>query len=229
MSALETFDTHDALAEGAADLVAGALIEGVMVRGWGSFAGAGGTTPAPVYRLLAHQDLPWSKVGVTLPDERFVDAASPLSNQRLLIETLFTGFARKAAFTPMMAEAETPEAAAEAVEQDIAALLPFDVVLLGMGEDGHFASLFPGSPALTLGLDPEADAVVLAAPAGSPAPPQPRLSLTLSALLRSKLIVVLITGETKREVLERARTDAALPISAVLNQDRVPVRILWAA
>jgi 6-phosphogluconolactonase len=229
MSALEIFDDHDALAEAAADLIAGALLEGVMTRGWASLAAAGGTTPAPLYRLLSHRDLPWAKVGVTLTDERFVDPASPHSNQRLFSETLLTGFARKAAFTPLMNPAPSPAEAAEMVDADVRALLPFDAVLLGMGEDGHFASLFPHSPALALGLDPEAEAVVIAAPEGRPAPPQPRLTLTLAALLKSKLIVVLITGKAKRGVLERAQSDPTLPISAVLNQDRVPVRILWAA
>jgi 6-phosphogluconolactonase len=226
---IEIFETHDALAEAAANLIEGALIEGVMTRGWASFAGAGGTTPAPVYRLLAHRDLPWAKVGVTLTDERFVEAASPLSNQRLLTETLLTGFARKAAFTPLMTEATSPEEAAAAVEADVEALLPFDAVLLGMGEDGHFASLFPGSSTLPTGLDPDADAVVISVPEGRPAPPQPRLSLTLATLLKAKLIVVLITGEAKRAMLEGAQTDASLPISAVIAQDRVPVRFLWAA
>jgi 6-phosphogluconolactonase len=229
MTAVEAFDDPDKLAEAAADLVAGALLEGVMTRGWASLAGAGGTTPAPLYRLLAHRDLPWAKVGVTLTDERFVDPASPQSNQRLFSETLLAGFARKAAFLPLMNPAPSPAEAAQAVETEVRALLPFDVVLLGMGEDGHFASMFPHSPALALGLDPDAEAVVIAAPEGHPAPPQPRLTLTLAALLKSKLIVVLIIGEAKRAVLERAQTDAALPIFAVLNQDRVPVRILWAA
>jgi 6-phosphogluconolactonase len=226
---VEVFDDHDKLAEAAADLIAGALLEGVMIRGWASLAGAGGSTPAPLYRLLAHRDLPWAKVGVTLTDERFVDPVSPQSNQRLFSETLLAGFARKAAFMPLMNPAPSPAEAAEAVDKDVRALLPFDVVLLGMGEDGHFASLFPHSPALALGLDAEADAVVIPIPAALPAPPQSRLSLTLAALLQSKLIVVLITGEAKRAVLERAQSDSALPISAVLNQGRVPVRILWAA
>jgi 6-phosphogluconolactonase len=229
VTAIEVFDDHDKLAEAAADLVAGALLEGVMTRGWASFAGAGGTTPAPLYRLLAHRDLPWAKVGVTLTDERFVDPVSPQSNQRLFSETLLAGFARKAAFMPLMNPAPSPTEAAQAVEADVRALLPFDAVLLGMGEDGHFASLFPNSPALALGLDPEAEAVVIPVPAGVPVPPQPRLTLTLAALLKSKLIVLLITGEAKRAIVERAQSDAALPISAVLNQDRVPVRILWAA
>jgi len=226
---IETFDDHEALAEAAAGLIEGALLEGVMTRGWASFAGAGGTTPAPTYRALAHRSLPWAKIGVTLVDDRFVDPASPQSNQRLFVETLLTGEARKAAFTPLWSDAATPEEAAAAVEADVAALLPLDAVLLGMGEDGHFASLFPGNPALTLGLDPEADATVIAAPAGSPAPPQARLTLTLSALLKTKLIVLLVTGEKKKAVIEAARTDPTLPISAVLTQDRVPVRILWAA
>lgn len=229
MSEIEAFDNHDALASATADLIEGALIEGVMTRGWASFAGAGGSTPAPVYRELSTRNLPWEKVGVTLVDDRFVNPASPESNQRLFAETLLTGAARKAAFTPMWSDASNPDEAAAAVEPDIAALMPFDAVLLGMGEDGHFASLFPGSAALAVGLAEDAAATVIGAPAGSPAPPQPRITLTFSAILKSKLIVLLITGEAKRAVLEQAKTDSALPIYALLNQSRTPTRILWAA
>ena len=229
MSELEAFEGHEALASATADVIEGALLEGVMTRGWASFAGAGGSTPAPVYRELSSRALPWAKIGVTLVDDRFVDPASPESNQRLFSETLLTGEARKAAFTPMWSDVETPDAAAEAVEADVEALMPFDAVLLGMGEDGHFASLFPGNPALTIGLAEDADATVIGAPAGPPAPPQPRITLTFSAILKSKLIVLLITGEAKRAVLERGRTDPSLPIYALLNQSRTPTRILWAA
>ena len=106
-------------------------------------------------------------------------------------------------------------------------LLPFDAVLLGMGEDGHVASLFPASPILEEGLDPDGARLCLSAPAGEPAPPQARSSLTLAALRRARLIVVLPTGAAKRRTLEEALDGAAFPVLSVLAQDRVPVRVLW--
>ena len=101
------------------------------------------------------------------------------------------------------------------------------MVLLGVGPDGHVASLFPGNPELARGLDPESDRLVLAVPPGDPAPDIPRLSLTLKALLQTDLIVLLITGQAKRALLE-GDVDPALPVAAILNQDRAKVRILWA-
>ncbi len=96
-----------------------------------------------------------------------------------------------------------------------------------MGPDGHFASLFPGNPKLAEGLDPKSERTVIAVPPGQPArtcPDQPDL---LGALIQSSLIVLLVTGEAKKTLLE-GPVDQSLPIAAILNQDRAPVRILWA-
>ncbi len=95
-----------------------------------------------------------------------------------------------------------------------------------MGEDGHIASLFPGNPALAEGL--AGQGLCLAVPAGEPAPPQPRISLTLSALLQTRLLLLLITGEAKRTALGRAADGEPLPVRSVLRQERAPLRILWA-
>ncbi|HEY9218998.1 MAG TPA: 6-phosphogluconolactonase, partial [Phenylobacterium sp.] len=112
-------------------------------------------------------------------------------------------------------------------EAAVRALLPFDAVLLGMGDDGHIASLFPGSPALARGLDPDAEAYVLQVPEPHGSPPLPRITLTLAALIQARGVVVLISGEGKRAVVERALAGEDLPVRALLCQDRAPVRILW--
>jgi len=106
---------------------------------------------------------------------------------------------------------------------------PFDVTLLGMGDDGHTASLFPGSPNLRIALN-------LGAAAGcigmwAPTPPQPRLSLNLSALLASRRLLILIEGDAKLRTYEAASGDGAveqMPIRAVLRQSPVPVEVVWA-
>jgi 6-phosphogluconolactonase len=146
-----------------------------------------------------------------------VDAASPNSNARLLRERLLTGLAAPARFLPL----------SDYAEPALKKLLPFDVVLLGMGEDGHVASLIPGSPVLDEGMDPNGLQLLAESPEGFGSPPVARITLSLAALLQSRAIFLLIAGEAKRQVVERALAGADLPVRAVLAQDRVPVRIFW--
>lgn len=226
---LEGFANRQGLAEAAAGAVADALDRRLgQGEGRASLAASGGSTPAPVYDLLRERPLDWSKVDITLSDERWVAPTSADSNQRMLQERLLAGAAAAARFTPLWRPAASVEAAAALDEPEIARLLPFDVVLLGMGEDGHFASLFPGSPALAEGLDPDGPRLCAAVPPGRPAPPQPRISLTLRAVLASRLILLLTSGEAKRRVLDEALDGADLPVRALLMQERTPIRILWA-
>lgn len=226
---IETFDTPDAWVLAAAAVISEQLRQAIAGGLRASFVATGGATPAPVYRRLGHTALDWSRVAVTLSDERWVDPASPESNERMVRETLLDGLAAAAGFTPLWSADGGPERAAAAAEPAIAALEPFDVALLGMGEDGHVASLFPGSPALAQGLDPDGGRLCIAVPAGSPAPSQPRISLTLAALLRARLVVLLISGEAKRRTLQSALDGADLPVRALLAQRRAPVRILCSA
>jgi 6-phosphogluconolactonase len=212
-------------AHAAGAAIATALEEGVKLRGRASFAGAGGRTPGETYAWLSTAELPWDKVTVTLTDERWVDPDSPQSNEALLRDTLLQEKGAAARLIPLWSAAPTPEAAARAAGPILAHELPFDVVLLGMGEDGHFASLFPGSPALVVGLDVTSKALLVAAPEGEPAPLQPRISLTLAALLQSRLILLLVTGEAKLKLLE---APGNAPIAALLKTPGAPVRILWA-
>ncbi len=226
---LEAFASRQALAEAAAGEIAEALERRLrQAAGRARLAASGGSTPAPVYDLLRERPLDWSGVDVTLSDERWVAPDSEDSNQRMLQARLLAGPAAAARLTPLWRPAASPEAAAALAEPDIASLLPFDVVLLGMGEDGHFASLFPGNPALAEGLDPDGPRLCIAVSPGRPAPPQPRISLTLRALLASNLILLLTSGEAKRRVLDEALDGADTPVAALLLQDRTPVHILWA-
>ncbi len=208
MSEIEVFASRDALCEAAASALIAAVTAGIIAKGSASLAVAGGSTPAPVYRLLAKADLEWFKVTVTLTDERKVAPDHPDSNERMLRETLFQGPAAAARFAPV-------EAAA------IAELVPFDGVLLGMGEDGHFASLFPGNEALSVGIN--GDTIVVDVPAGEPAPPQPRSSLSLKALTGAAASILLVTGAAKRTLL--AHPDG-LPVAALIGAAQP--RILWA-
>ncbi|WP_372786649.1 6-phosphogluconolactonase [Phenylobacterium sp.] len=214
---IETFASADDLAAAAAAAVEQQLTEGLADRGRASLVATGGRSPGPVYDRLSRAELDWAHVAVTLSDERQVDANSPNSNARLLRERLFVGPAAKAQFLPLTDYAEGV----------LRKLMPFDAVMLGMGEDGHIASLIPGSPVMAHAMDPDGAALTAESPQGFGSPPVARITLTVAALLQSRAIFLLIAGEAKRQVIAEAEAGAELPVRAILNQDRVPVRILW--
>ena len=205
---IEVHPNHAALAAAAAGILAEALRKAIARDGRASFAATGGSTPAPTYRRLADEPLDWPRVGITLTDERWVDPSSLDSNEGMVRGALLQGAAARALLTPLWRDLASPEQAATASEPEVRALLPFAAVLLGMGEDGHVASLFPASPALARGLDPRGADLCIAIPAREPAPAQPRISLTLRALLDTSLLLLLITGEPKRRTLQAALDDA---------------------
>ena len=224
------FSDGDDLARACAAQMADLLDRAIRQRGVATLVLAGGSTPAPMFRELAKADLDWSRVIILQVDERFVPPDSPRSNARLIRETLLTGPAAAARFVPLWHPAADLAAAAEAAEAVLATLpRPWDVVFLGMGEDGHFASLFPGSPQLAEGLSPDTDRLCLAVEPHDPAPTEPRLSLTLNALLDTRHSLLMIRGQKKRTVLDAALAgNADLPIHALLSHTRVPLSILWA-
>jgi 6-phosphogluconolactonase len=222
---LEVFTDAGALATAAASVIAGKLSQHRLYR----LAATGGRSAGPVFDRLRYLELGWQRIIVTLTDERFVDPSSPDSNERLVRERLLQDRAANAIFVPLRAGGGTPEDDARAAEPRVRALLPFDAVMLGVGEDGHFASLFPGLPNLADALDPNGPRLVIGvAEAGLP-PLVPRISLTAKALLDARLIVVMTSGEPKRALLERvaADPDFAPPIATILRQSRVPVRLFW--
>lgn len=227
LPAIEVLADHGALADACADLIAKALEQAITDRGRAAFAATGGSTPAATYRRLGEARLDWSKVDITLTDERWVRPSSMDSNERMVRDSLLHGPPRAAGFVPLWSDVATPEEAARAVEPRLKAFLPFDLVLLGMGEDGHIASLFPGNPALAEGLDAKTERLCLAVPAGDPAPAQPRISLSLRALLDARAVFLLVTGEAKRQTLERAAGGADLPVRRLIAQQSAPVRVLW--
>jgi 6-phosphogluconolactonase len=206
---VEAFGSPREAAQEAADAIASALRDAVLERGSAAFIASGGRTPEPVYDMLARADLPWDKVHVTLTDERWVDPGSAKSNERMVRDRLFIERAAAALFTPLKTAHTGPDEAVTEVAGRLETILPADVVLLGMGEDGHTASLFPGGPVEAGGL---------AVGAGT------RLSLTLEALQPRGLTVLLISGEAKRRVLEEGR---GLPVHILLERTKAPVRALW--
>jgi 6-phosphogluconolactonase len=214
---IETYPSSATLADAAAAAVASQLSAGLKTRGRAALVATGGRSPGPVYDRLRTAELDWARVVVTLSDERQVDVDSPNANVRQLRERLLVGEAAKAHYLPLTDYAEPA----------LRALMPFDATLLGMGEDGHIASLIPGSPVMAEAMDVRGQALVAESPDGFGSPPVARITLTLAALLQSRAIFLLIAGEAKRQVVAQAAAGADLPVGAILLQDRVPVRVFW--
>lgn len=211
---LTRFDSRDLASEHTANLLAAALQQELKGHATASLVVSGGSTPQACFQHLAQIPLPWDKVLVTLTDERCVHAQHPDSNERMLHENLLTGYAAKARFVPLQEISGLEEWSAS-----------FTAVLLGMGADGHFASLFPDAANLSHGLD-------LANPQTTinihtKASPHPRLSMTLARLLKTKQLLLLAFGKEKQTILQEP---TAYPVDRLLQQQsRHPsMQILWA-
>lgn len=231
MTAIQVLPTAQAWAEACAARLAEALTEGVAAEGRAIFAGAGGSTPSPIYARLAEAELDWSRVTATLVDERYVPETSPDSNAALMKRTLLKGPAAAARFLPLYAPSVTVDrAAAEASKALATAGGRLDAVLLGMGEDGHICSMFPESPTLKTLLTPGLKPAVYGVPAGRDdlAPPQERLSINLPYLTGARRVVLALTGATKRAVFEReAEGDPRTHPIAAMIAAKVPLEVLW--
>jgi 6-phosphogluconolactonase len=222
------FDTRDQAAIAAAQRIEDALVRRLDAQGDASLVVSGGSSPAGVFAELAGKALAWSDVHVILSDERWVPPDHDDSNEKLVRETLLTAEAREAKLLPVYKAGMTIDDRCGELNDELREVpFPFACALLGMGEDGHFASLFPDAANLEEGLD--VDSPQLCMPVTTAASPHPRVSLTLSALSRSDEILLLIFGDAKRRVYEAAR-DAANghPVSHLLRQKRAPVHVYWA-
>ena len=208
------------LADTLASELAAALRRNEMV----SFCVPGGTTPGPVFDVLSGVSLDWDRVTVFLNDERWVPETSERSNGRLLRQRLLTGKAAAARFVPLYAGTPDPEASLDDLCEAIRPHLPISVLLLGMGADMHTASLFPGADRLDEALS--ADAPILL-PMRAPGAGEPRVTLTAPVLAGAMSCHILITGQEKRDAVERAEGLSAeeAPVSAVLSSATVH----WAA
>jgi 6-phosphogluconolactonase len=205
----------------------------VKARGVASMVVTGGTTPGPLYDRLSKVALPWERVFITLSDERWVATAENASNEHLVRTRLLQGRAATARFVPLKTADATAAEAQAAVGAAINRLpRPFDIVLLGMGDDGHVASLFPDAPETTKASDLENPALVCAVDRHGAAGADARMSLTFRALRDTRWTVVLITGDDKLATARRAQTGTditQLPVRGVLNAPTAPVDIWWTA
>ena len=220
----------DSLSTTVARTLAQICAEALEARDAAALTLAGGSTPIPVYRRLAEIDLDWSHIVLLPGDERWVDHDDRACNLRAMREAFAGTTAEFRALTPEHPEGPPDTAVAEATLADLHG--PFDACVLGMGADGHFASLFPGADGLADALDPDCKApAVVVHPSPMPADaPFARISLTLSRIMASRRLLLLIRGDEKRGVLHKARNSAdpqRYPVAALLRHAGDALEIHW--
>lgn len=216
MTALRAFPDAESVARHAADVIAGRIGDARRQGLPFHIALAGGQTPRRAYELLAEVEGSWAHVHLWLGDERCVPEDDPESNARMVRETLYSHARAEPPSLHAVPSAEQPEDAAWYYGLQVREQVPeetFDIVLLGMGPDGHTASLFPGHPALDVRRAP------CVAVRDAPKPPPNRITLTLPVLRRARTTLLLATGAEKAEALAGLRAgDCSLPV-ALLGDD----------
>ncbi|HEV7612509.1 MAG TPA: 6-phosphogluconolactonase [Steroidobacteraceae bacterium] len=228
--AVQRYADVETLSRELAAQIAASLTMAIGARGLASLVVSGGRSPVRLFEILRKQALDWDRVRIALADERWVAPDIDSSNEHLVREVLLKEHASAARFLGLKNGAPTPDLGAVSAWETFARVpRPFDAVILGMGDDGHTASLFPRSPNLSSALNRSAAAGCVGM--WSPVAPHPRLSLNLTALLDSRRVVLLITGESKWRTFTAATAPGPvedMPVRAVLRQSRTPVEVMWA-
>ncbi len=216
-----SFTSRSVMVDIATKQIADAVTGAVKTKGAASLMLSGGSSPRSVYEALSDMELPWDKVTIGLVDDRWIERGQAGSNETFLDETLFKGQARNATFVGLKTKAPNPAAGVKASERQISVIpKPFDVCVMGMGLDGHTASWFPNSTGLKQALDPNnlESVVAIDARGCSVAGDHPeRITLTLSAVMASKQIILMIPGAGKSDVFKESATKSVYdaPVKAL--------------
>lgn len=225
---LNKFETSSELNTFFANEIADKLRAGIEQAGSASLLISGGSTPRPMFAVLSEIDIDWSKVNIALVDDRWVDIDDPSSNEKMANEALLINKAAKANFVGMKTQHTNAFDAEQAVTKKLAHIKqPFDVVILGMGEDGHTASIFPCCAQLDEALT-TSKTIMATEPTTAP---HQRMTYTKQALLNSKQLYLHLVGESKEVVLQQVASSDNIkeaPIRAFLNQSEVPMSVMFA-
>lgn len=224
---MHVFPSRAELATTLAQTIADELAAAIARRGAGFMAVSGGSTPALLFAELSRAGIDWTKVAVTLIDERLVPPDQPRSNARLVADRLLQGRAAAATFAPLYHGTDDGEEAASRAREALGKLpWPLDVAILGMGPDGHTASFFPDAPNVAELLTADADRLVL--PVESVAAQEHRLTLTLGKIVEAGFLALHIEGAEKKQVLDSVLDGEDLPIRAAIEASPRPMEIFWA-
>ena len=210
--------------------VLGESIDKVLVqKAVCNMALAGGNTPKALYALLSKLPLPWEKIQVTLSDERWVDVNHNDSNEKMVRTELLINHAKKSRFIPLKNAKHSPSDAMSLCDSNLKHNMPkLDIVVLGMGDDGHFASVYPNIENLQALLNLQQSRTCQAV---CPTGKSPRMSLTLAYLLTAKTIYLLISGQRKKDIISNVSLgnslSASYPVSTLINQQICPVEVYW--
>ncbi|MFT7006521.1 MAG: 6-phosphogluconolactonase [Colwellia sp.] len=225
------FDTREQLDLALADKVSEILLQAISQKGKASIAVSGGSTPKGFFKVLSNKNIDWDKVTITLADERWVDINSDDSNTRLVHENLLQNKAAAAKFFHLkQGEDLCDETLADLNIAANSTLLPLDVLILGMGEDGHTASLFPCSAQIKQALDINNDnALMKVEPTTAP---HQRITFSFASLSQSKNTFLHLCGDNKKQVLAKALNGDDvfdMPIRKFLQADNIDTQVYWAA
>jgi len=229
MYQINEFEERQLLDEALADKVAALLTAALESKGKASIAVSGGSTPKGFFQALSKKKLAWQAITITLADERWVDIDSSDSNTKLVHEYLMQNEALKAKFFYLkQGEILSDETLADLNLAANQQLLPLDVLILGMGEDGHTASLFPCSDEITQCLAKDSQALLKVTPKTAP---HQRISFSFAALAQSKNTFLHISGISKKQVLAKAiagQVCKEMPIRAFLQAPNINTQVYWA-
>ncbi|MBX9637636.1 MAG: 6-phosphogluconolactonase [Nitrosomonas sp.] len=211
----------ESLSQGFAEFAAATLRDTLSHKPQATLVVPGGSTPRHYLPALAKCKLPWDRITVTLSDERWVDVNDDQSNEKLIKQHLLSHLPANTPFVGLKTAHDNPFDAIEALHQRLDSLpLPVSLTVLGLGEDGHIASLFPG-------MNPDSLSAHHCIAVAPPIAPSLRISLSLKLLAESEQIVLVVTGDSKQRLLDRVseNPDSNLPIVWLMQRTKSAVTI----
>jgi len=225
---IKYFDTNDQLIQVLCERITQSLQEGIQQNGRASLVVSGGSTPKTLFALLSIQELEWGKITITIADERCVPQQDVASNARLIRENLLLNKARMANFIPLYLDEQSPNQAAIDASKKLNEIEIYDALILGMGTDGHTASLFPEASNLQDALQDNAPNCLAIEPVTNPIT---RITQSKQKLLQSKFIAFHLVGKDKIDILNSVLSDEnkkQYPSSHFIHQNTLPVDIYFA-